>query len=41
MFHYGSTGEGNDKFYVILNGKVSVNIPNPLINHWKEKQQHF
>ena len=32
IFEYGSQG---DKFYVIMNGLVGVNIPNPRIKSWK------
>ena len=29
-------GEYGDKFYIILQGKVSVEIPNPAIRSWKD-----
>ena len=35
IFEYGSSGQ---YFYVILNGQVSVHIPNPLIKYWKQKR---
>lgn len=38
IFEYGTQG---DKFYIILEGKVSVSIPNPLITHWQEKMKHY
>jgi CRP-like cAMP-binding protein len=36
LFKHGDEG---DKFYIILKGKVSISIPNPLIKKWKEKYE--
>ena len=33
-------GEVGDLFYVLIKGSVSVNIPNPMIRHWKDKLQY-
>lgn len=38
VFEHGSIGT---KFYMILQGSVSVTIPNPKIREWQIKQQEF
>jgi hypothetical protein len=34
-------GESGDKFYIILLGVVSINIPNPKIQSWGIKRRRY
>ena len=34
-------GDAGDKFYTIIEGKVSVEIPNPGIKHWSDHRRQF
>lgn len=35
MINYGENVSNSDKFYIILDGKVSVLVKNPLIDEWE------
>ena len=34
-------GEYGDQFYIIIQGKVSVEIPNPVIRAWKDEFKKY
>ena len=38
VFEYDSIGEN---FFIILNGEVSVNIPNPILKDMKKKYGRY
>lgn len=38
VINYGEFGE---HFYIIIHGKVGVQIPNPMINQWQKHREAF